>query len=348
MGFAKLVFKCDGTETMNNVLTDVFNTLSGAVTNTSGLVTANQNSSYIYNSAGRGNWSIDAGTTLPRVLRAVCLNGQNKYIQIGQVGFGREITSTTTSTPYRYLVTGTISLEAGIAMRSCTAFSSAVTVSNPSWLNQSGGAGSQQPFYTRIVGTEVYLSWSLRHCLIAGSQLGGNDRSSYSITGCFEYNEDGINDNQNTAPFCQLQGFSSVDTAVIPTTFVSTTGGPSTFTVMNHYRPDTSTTTGARNIYGSSELPVSINYHSVYPVSSTFRPGIMTKTASGASAMYLQPLYWHQHQMGIPHRYISDLCKVYVARLSPGEAGDTITVGNDTYVYIPWPNGGKGIVCLRA
>jgi hypothetical protein len=182
---------------------------------------------------------------------------------------------------------------------------------------------------------------------MAGGHGGLNTRSNYCISACFEYNEDGINDNKNTAPFCHAQWFSNVAASATSPTYSGTNAfGQSTFSVMNHFRPDTAVATGARNIAG--ELTPNVDFSTILVVNSAYRPGIMTKTASGASAMYLQPLYWNQHAMGIPHLYISDLCKVYGARGSPGEAGDTITVGNDTYVYIPWGAGDKGIVCLRA
>jgi len=349
MGFAKLIFKADGTETIGNVLADITRVISGAVTSPANLTTANTTSSYIYNSAGRGDWTnlYDAtpiGTAIPKVLSAPCLNGQTKYIHLGQLGYSRNMINQTSSTLYQY--TGLSSAgAAGIALVSCTNATARVTLTNPSYYNSSG---TNQPIYfNAIIGTEVYLSWSSRHCLIAGSSQGTNNRAEFSITASFEYDGDSINDARSTAPICHAQWFGAVDTTQPPLQPNTTaTGGPTTFSVLNHFRPDTSILTGTRNILG--ELSPSVDYHTITNNNSAYRPAGITKTSSGAAAIYLHPLYWHQHQMGIPHCYISDLCKVYVARSTPGEAGDTITVGSDTYVYLPWPQGGKGIVCLRA
>lgn len=334
MGFARIHFVNTGTLDMRVVVRDIASVIAGDSLNT--LVAATQNLSYIYNSAGRGNWTrqfpATASTSMPQVLSAACLNGQSKFIQIGAAGVSDTIGNSTSTDFYG---TGLTANNQFIYIRSCTAATSATSISNPSFVAAATTTPTNANQFNAFNGVYYYLSWSLRHCLI----IGQNDNATgnkWWASGCFEMNEDGIDDFRNLAPFCHIHWHgSSVDTAVAPV-FVASEAR-STFTVMNHYNVSTGVTTSARNIANE-------DYGNILQGSAS---AVSTKNSSGAVAMYLQPLFYHQYDIGVPLRYISDLSKVYRARSSPGEHGNTLTVGADTYVYVPLANHSMGLACLR-
>jgi len=356
MGFAKLYFPNAGTIQIGNVIRDIVGVVTGAYTSTSQLLAATQALSEISNSAGRGDWTrvypSTVTNTIPQVLSAPCLNGATKYVQISSLGYinynnYQGVSSTTNTTPYRYAIDLNLSTGLGFCMRSITAATSATAVSNPSYLNTTtGGTPAQSSFaawnsMNYFVGNTIWLSWSSRHLMIYGAQRGAAENHLYNAaSACFEHNETGIHDFRNTAPFCHAQWFdnNAFVTAASPSvTDQYTERLDSSFYCMNHYNPSGAVATGAFNLLSNV---TTANVNSVCSSISSFYPTAFTKTSAGANAVYLQPLFFHQHQVGIPHQYISDLCKVYRVQPGIGRAGDTLTVGASTYAYFPiWPGG---------
>jgi hypothetical protein len=261
---------------------------------------------------------------MPCVLSTACVNGQTKFIQIGGYGASDSFASTIVTDTFGFNSSGV----QGIAMRSVTAVASATSVSNPSFINNT--AGSTASTLNHITGPYVWLSWSSRHCLIIGSQ-NGTGTTSICATGCFEFNETSVYDFRNVAPFCHAQWFS---TSIMDTTNVTPmddgSNCRSSFQIQNYFRPDTATAIGSFNLRSNV---TNVNYFPVMSTAAGFVPSTFTKNSSGAAVSYLQPLFWHQHQVGLPHNYISDLSKVYRTIPGIGNAGDLMTVDGSTYAY---------------
>ena len=330
MGFARLHFANDSTLTIGNVIRDIVGVIAGDYTATNQLLAATQNLSEIRNTAGRGNWTkVYPSTntnTIPQVLSTTCLNGTTKFIRIGGLGTSDLITNTTGTDNYGYATSATVN---GIAMQCVTAATSATAVTNPSFVNQSSTANANN----FITGNFVWLSWSSRHCLILGNQAGTGTTTIVGI-GCFEFNELSIYDYRNVAPFINWQLMTSTfATGINPTTGASL---QSSISIMNHYNPSTTETYGYYNLTAGI---TNVEYNSITAGTASSLPSSYTKNSSGAVAAILQPLFWHQHQIGIPHAYISDLSKVYRTTVGIGNPGDTMTVGADTYVYFPIRSG---------
>lgn len=340
MGYARLHFANDGTLTIGNVIRDICGVISGVVTSTASLVAANTGLSEIRNSAGRGNWTqvypATISNTIPRVLSTTCLNGQTKYIQIGATGQSRGVNNTTNTDVYQYSAGSTTQ---GVYMTSCTAATSATALTNQTFLNV-GNSVSHMNYFT---GTVLWISWSSRHCLIIGN-ASSDGFNNVGASGCFEFNETGIYDFRNVATFLHCQWFSGqYDTSnITPTNNISYRQG--SVIILNHYRTDTAVATGTYNLTAGLSNTAD---HSITTTTAGSLPTSYTKNSAGATSIYLQPLFYHQHQMGIPHHYISDLSKVYKVSSGIGNNGDLLTVGADTYAYFNLTDHGTGLAVLR-
>lgn len=347
MGFARLHFQNNSTVQVGNIVRDIVGVIAGDYTNVNQLQAATQNLSLIYNSAGRGNWTkVDPTTNtnvIPQVLSAPCVNGTTKYIRIGAQGQGDTIDGTSATELYGYSALNNVQ---GIITQSCTAVTDRLTVTNPTFVQKSTTVANIQ-HHNMITGNYIWISWSSRHCAIIGNSQGsGNDK--IGLSGCFEFNETGIYDYRNTAPVVHLQLFdNSFDTtaANISAPAVSTTANLSSVIVLNHFRPDTAVTSDTYNLTAGFAAGT---HHTISSNNAVAYPQAFTKNASGINSVYLQPMFWHQHQMGIPHQYISDLCKIYRTQPSIGVAGDTFSVGADTYAYFSLQNTTYAIALLRA
>jgi hypothetical protein len=336
MGYARLHFNNNlnggGTPpSTGKVIRDIAGVIAGDYTTVGQLQAATSGLSEIINSAGRGNWTKVYPNTLtdsiPYVLSSACVNGQTKFIQIGDQGSGTtfgQAARSAPSNPFGYAQGVSTN---GISMRSVTAATSAILVSNPSFLNNI--TQTSVSTFNFIAGPYVWLSWSSRHCLIIGSNI-GTGTTSICATGCFEFNETSIYDYRNVAPFCHAQWFNTTiaSTSQPPTDNASAT--QSSFMIQNYFRPDTSTAIGSYNL---RDNVTNVNYFPVMNTTAGFYPSTFTKNSSGAAVSYLQPLYWHQHQIGLPHHYISDLSKVYRTQPVIGNPGDLMTVDGSTYAY---------------
>lgn len=324
MGYARLHFANDGTIQIGNVIRDIVGVVAGDYTATNQLLAATQNLSEIVNSAGRGNWTklypATLGTTIPVVLSAPCLNGSTKYVQIGGCGAGDAVNNTLNTDLYIYSATGQ-----GVYMRSCTAATSATSITKPSSTNTADTLR-----VTNITGNYIYLSWSSRHLIIYGNSR-GTTTGTQGMSACLEFTESGIYDSRNVAPFLHVQYFESIWTN-------NPNYNNSFIEVMNHYVPTTGVANGAFNIIETQPVTNwqdTITLTPVYTNNAFPKANNYTKSSSGAVSPYIVPLFWNQFHLGIPNHYISDICKVYRTQVGIGNAGDTMTINGDTYVYMP-------------
>lgn len=332
MGWARLHFDNTGSINIGHVMRDIVGVVSGSITDTSTLLYATPNLSEITNSAGRGNWTRTypsaLTTSTPQVLVSTCTNSALKVVQLTSMGSGDLINNTTWNDTYQWLANAA---RQGIVLRSATSATAATTLTSPSFVNSATNLNTGN----YITGPYIWVSWSARHLMLIGNSRGssGTANDYVGATGCFEFNELSNYDNRNVAPFCHAQWFDTFvatdfTSAAAPTN--STARNQSSFFIMNHYNPSTTSSTGALNLLSTV---TNQQYMPVTATNSGFYPTVFTKNSSGANAAYLQPLFFHQHHIGVPHMYISDLCKVYRTQSGIGLSGDTMTVGGDTYVY---------------
>lgn len=348
MGWARLHFINTGSISIGNVMRDIVGVIAGDISTTDQLQHATASLSEITNSAQRGNWTkvfpSTLTNTIPQVLSTTCLNGTTKFIQITSAGSSDAVNNTENTNSYGH---STSQFFQGIVMRSITTATSATNVSNPSFVNV--GANVQTINY--ITGGYIWLSWSSRHCLIIGDTRGSTTTNIahgfLGATGCFEFNELSLYDYRNTAPFCHAQWFdtsAATDFHLASSPVSGSTRNSSSFYIMNHFNPVTTTATGALNFLSTV---TNAQYMPVTATAAGSYPNNFTKNSSGQNAAYLQPLFFHQHQIGIPHMYISDFAKVYRTQPNIGAtAGDTFAVGTATYVYYDLMRNNTGLMAL--
>ena len=345
MGFARLHFSG---KNIASVLQDVAGVLSGTYTSVNQLLSATQASSYINNTAN-SNWSLVFPASLPAtvntannswVLSAPCVNAaKTKFMRLAGIGdndSGVTLTSLvprTGSLSYGQINQGGTSDTSSTAliMLGCTAAASAASVSNQTpFYNQSNAAGIGDRYIT--------LHWSQRHCLIYGdADPDADTKIAFFLS---EHNETNISLMQNTAPFTYVY-YNYLNTGW--TTTAATAGGTYSGSALNqiiefnHYNNTTQAYTGCYNpMSHAATSTLSDEFPLTNRGSSIKYPTVATKNSAGVQALYLQPLFYHQFDLGIPHMYYSHLSDIYRVSGSAGTEGDLITVGSDTYVYLPF------------
>lgn len=356
MGYAVLHYNNNNTVPIGNIIFDIAGVLTGTYTSVNQITTSgfNSNLSTIVNSAGRGNWEFvypathgtKSTTSHTFVLRAPCISSGSKYkfVQlISQAG-----TSTLQSSGNLYNIGNSGAI--GLLVRGCTAATSTTALSNPTYYNTFSSSSFDYRSSSRTIftGPYFYMSWSSRHLLIISSVLGQDTFLAH--VGIFEHTETSISLYRNVAPFCYHSYWSNEYTANPDPVYIDNGSKYSSFVIFNHYNPATTISSGSVSLHGSGQQ-FSVQHYYDTPVVSqdnTTYPTTYTKNSSGANAMFLQPLFFHQHHIGVPHAYISNLCDVYRAPSGLGNANDLLTVGGDTYVYFPMGSTTYALAVKRA
>jgi len=348
MGFARLHFSG---KNIASVLHDVAGVLSGTYTSVNQLLSATQASSYINNTAN-SNWSLVFPSSLPAtvstsnaswVLSAPCVDSaKTKFMRLvgirgGDTGVApSNVLNGTGTNPYGQIDAGGTSdtTTSALLMLGCTAAASATSTSNQTpWFNGTLAAGIGDRYIT--------LHWSQRHCLIYGDWDPDADTKIAFFLG--EHNETNISLMQNTAPFSYVYYVYSTNSWV---TSAATAGGQYGGSVLNHmiefnhYNNTTQVYTGCYNpLSHAATSTLDDDFTLTNRTVSANYPTVATKNSAGVQALYLQPLFYHQFDLGIPHMYYSYLSDIYRVSGSAGTEGDLITVGSDTYVYLPLTTG---------
>jgi hypothetical protein len=351
MGYAILHYDNSDTKLIGHVIHDIAGVVTGTYTSINQLsASATTNLCTIVNSAGRGNWEFlypathgtRASTTNVYVLRAPCQSSGSKYKYVRLRGCNSAAMALSTGN----LFATSSSTGDGVILTACSAAASTTSVSDESPYNTFGSnvydyrATSKELMY----GPYFFISWSSRHLLIVSLDY---SQTYYAFHGCFEHTETSISTYRNVAPFCHLTYYNDTYSAVtVPTNFGDSVSTPRSYFVMyNWYNPSTTQAQGIANLLAS----VNSQQADMTIVSSTSSsyPTTYTKNSSGSNAVYLQPLFWHQHHLGIPHQYISNLCDVYRVPAGIGNANDLLTVGGDTYVYFPVGSSGTYALAVK-
>lgn len=390
MGYAKLYFNNNGANTVTHVLHDIVGVITGTYTTTSQLTVATPSMSEIVNTQN-SNWSFlypathgaKGNTNVSWVLTAPCVssNTKLKYVRISNGG-ARGSSGIDPGGTALYQTT----LYNGVRFTAATAATSNTVVSNESYyINNNGNdVNTSNPYtdydiYSHFTGNYITLSWSQRHLLIFG-QIGGAGGiasvpagGQFAFAGCFETTETSVSTYRNTAPFIfflrgmsrWVSGYDPGSTNYVSSTITGPTGqsgfysGYNTlydvFLQYNHYNPTTTTISGIYNILGDINSQKDDMTLLADSSSSVSIPNTFTKTSTGQTATYLEPIFYHQHHIGIPHMYISNLSNVYRVPNNIGNNFDTFTVGADTYVYLKasgssgsYPAGGFALVVKKS
>lgn len=357
MGYARLYFPNDGTVLAYRVIHDIAGVLTGNITAVSNLTASADTRTYsqIYNTANSNwqtmfpstfTWGTPSTASTSVVLQAPCVTaGKTKYIRIGQ--FHNSVFSTATNANYSLNMSSTTLV--GLLMQSCTGASSATSLTNQTSWNTYGNSAL---FNQSLSGNFVILHWSARHCIITGYKTTTTDQLGRRVLmSAFEHNETPISLWANTAPVTHMvldsfnQGPSSASTNFNYSGTYTGTGGvnmvnisASFLTEMQHFNNITQVATGVYNPLSDTTTNTIKDDYTLTTSSAVDYPTVATKTNTGSTAIYMQPLFYHQHNLGVPHMYYSNLSDVYRVAPNLGSEGDLITVGADTYVYIPVTN----------
>lgn len=354
MGYARLYFPNDGTVLAYRVIHDIAGVLTGNITAVSNLTASADTRTYsqIYNTDNSNwqtmfpstfTWGTPSTASTSVVLQAPCVTaGKTKYIRIGQ--FYQNAFSTSSTANYSSTMSNTNLV--GLMMQSCTGASSATSLTNQTAWNTYTTSAS----YTHSLGGNfVILHWSNRHCIMTGYKTTSTTQLGRRVLmSAFEHNETPISLWANTAPVTHMVLDSYNEASAVPSTnfnYTSTylgTGGTnfsngsfSFLTEMQHFNNITQVATGVYNPLNDTLTNSIKDDYTLTTSSATDYPTVATKTNTGSTAIYMQPLFYHQHNLGIPHMYYSNLTGVYRVAPNLGSEGDLITVGADTYVYVP-------------
>jgi hypothetical protein len=121
---------------------------------------------------------------------------------------------------------------------------------------------------------------------------------------------------------------------------------PSRAGLFNLLNPQTGVTTGLFSV--TENAPNTTSDHSLFSNNTSVSlVANFTKDAAGTPRIMLQPCYFHVLDQGIPYVYFNQDIGLYRAALGAGQRGDTITVGNDTYVYLPMSPSGFGAFAIK-
>ena len=358
MGYAHLHYNLNNTIPLGHIVHDIVGVITGTYTSTSSLSpSANIDLCTIVNSAGRGNWEFlfpathgtRSSSTNNYVLRAPCIESGSKYKFVRIRGAASADMSTNTGN----LRNDNTNANNGIVMTAATAATSATALSNESHYNTYANTGNNYWFQLKqlFYGNFFYISWSSRHLLILSNGFLGavSNTNDLTYTGCFEMTETSMTRFRNVAPFCLVNmtgtSLGNYNTTVTGPSSVDSNTRYNVFQIFNHFNPATNIASGIVNFYNNAnsqgdDMTIAASSTNTYPT-------VYTKTSTGAVAMFMQPLFFHQAWNGIPHHFISNLCDVYRVPPNFGNNGDRITVGADTYVYFNVPSG-HGIAVKRA
>jgi len=356
MGYAYLNYLNNNTAPIGHIVHDIVGIVTGTYTNVNQLSSSvTPGLSQIINSAGRGNWEFvfpsthgtRATNTNNYVLRAPCISSGSKF-KFARI-WGVSASDYNLSTGNLNLGTSTSS--SAITMTSATAAASATSLSNQTPYNTWSSSANDYRWTSKnlFFGPNFYISWSSRHLLIAANGVNWTATNpDMCFIGVFEHTETSISTYRATAPFCNLTLFDTVNaygTSTAPGN-IDSSARFSYFTIYNHYNPASGIASGIINL--ANDFNSQWEDFTVGAQGTATYPTVYTKNSSGSNAMFMQPLFWHQHWRGIPHQYITSLCDVYRVPAGLGNNGDLLTVGADTYVYFTGASGNYGLAARRA
>ena len=351
MGYARLYFPTDGTVSAANIIQDIAGVLTGTITSVANLraSTDTRTLSTIVNT-DNSNWTLRfptainfnataTSTNTSIVLSSSCVNAnKTKFIRLAMM-------VTTSPGGQTVLPAGTgffYGQSAGCVLQACTGATSTTALTNQTTINSQGVIDHTGPTGCPYFGSNyITLDWSQRHCFMYGFRTTAA-AGRRVVMASFEHNEIPTSQWANTAPvsYLLLDSGSTANAISYTGTYV---GGfenigasiISYLTELNHYNTSGQISTG---VYNPLSDPITFALRNDFTLTSNATanfPTSTTKTSTGSVATYMQPLFYHQHNIGVPHMYYSNLSGIYRVAANIGSEGDLITIGSDNYVYLP-------------
>lgn len=358
MGYARLYFPNDATVAAANIIQDIAGVLTGTITSVANLraSTDTRTLSTIVNTEN-SNWTLrfptainfnatPTATNTSIILSSSCVDAnKTKFIRLGMMSLP------TNGSPALPAAGGFFYASAGgaaaVVLQACTNATSTTALTNQTSINNKDTSPGDTFGAPHFGGNYITLRWNQRHCFMYGfrSTAAAGRRI---VMASFEHNEIPTSQWANVAPVSYLL-LDSVTTAngisytgTYSGTGVENLGNQATLhsylTELNHYNTSAQVSTGVYNPMSDATTFALRSDFTLTSNASANYPTVVTKTSTGSTAMYMQPLFYHQHHIGIPHLYFSNLSGIYRVAANIGSEGDLITIGSDTYVYLPFNN----------
>lgn len=318
MGFAKLRFE-NFSVTTSQAMSDVVKIVTGVAAAPADLTYASTTNSIIVNTRAE-NWTLVYGSTAGGTATDYVLSSPT--LLAGKTHFVR-MRSRASSTSSAYPSSAAMNAASGASSASFTvatigSATSATSVTNETHYRTTYPTSG---VYANDLNPDIFVSWSARHIMLYGYNSSGP-----VVVGSFQYPYSQLNQYGGYAPVMQWTYTPN------ETTWVADGTGPTTssLNVMQapiYFRPTTSlsvpiTLGSIKTTYGYGTMDGSI-------VPST------SYSSTGTTAYPLVPIMYSSPSTGNPVVNISSLTNVYFFPPAGGTYGDTITVGSDTYVYLP-------------
>lgn len=331
MGFATLTYATDGSIRSTTVLHDIVGIITGTFTSTSQLTGAIQNQSEIITS--NSNWSFlfpESTSFVPAtpninlaswVLTAPCVNSsKTKYIRLTNAnGNAVNVTGAVAGNVYN----GTDIT--GLLLQGATGATNATTLTNQTWYNTaaSGIRGI-------IRGSKIYISWSNRHLILFTNIITNNTTPTTGLMACIEFPETTAIEVSGATPMvviAEAAGYLTQNAVTAPGT-----GTFAGFAILPDYY---NISTASRAMANIATLSTTNDRLYSTAITNTFQPSNSTINSSGSSRISIVPLMFSMLSKGYSPLYISEYSDMYLVAAGLGSPGDTISIGNDLYVYLP-------------
>ena len=338
MGFARLHYPRDGSVRSTTVLHDIVGVITGNFTSVTQLTGAVQNLSEIVNT-DNSNWNIlfpAPANFVPAtpnvniaswVLTAPCVNSsKTKFVRLTNVNLVTiNITGEVAGNVYGPAKT------LGITQQSATGATNSTTLVNETWYGQGTNVGRQ----ATINSPDIYISWSQHHLLIFGDIM-TDGFIQYGILASIEFPETSVTTASNTLPVIQLieRGFSLV-TTLLTVPNATNDSQVSTAIFPQFYNIQTATTAMANLATLMASVTNSLDQRFSTLVGNQLLPTTLTRDRNNNSRILLMPMIINLLSLGHTPMYLSRLTNIYLVQPGLGSPGETVTVGSDTYVYLP-------------
>jgi hypothetical protein len=325
MAYAKISFS-GANITAYQALQDIKGIITGAITDTSGLVYADKNSSEIKIGAfpGAGNWqvvvdSLGAGVL---VLASPCVDASKTKYAIFET---YTAVSSVRQSPYNIKETR-LFLSTAHSING-TSFTNQ-TFTNYCGTNATVADGlimnANYPLNLNPLASPIYMHWGPNHVMIYKATA-----PNYIMRGVFEFPETTLTTSKNLVPVLSVftNSFGGTYWASSQGKFNSTTLGGTVIQHPNLYRVSTQTQDGPFGLGTSGNMWVD---------NSLFNRSISrTVNSTGQVAYPLIPMYTASYNVGFPAAFMSTYSGVYLTASGAASIGDTLTYGTDTYIYLP-------------
>jgi len=329
MGFATLTYATDGSVRSTTVLHDIVGIITGTFTSTSQLTGAIQNQSEIITS--NSNWSFlfpESTSFVPAtpninlaswVLTAPCVNSsKTKYIRLTNVNSS---TLNTTGAVIGNVYNGTA--DRGVLLQGASGATNATTLINQTWYNNSTSTRGV------IRGSNIYISWSDRHLILFSNVITNATIPNAGIMASIEFPETTATQLSGATPVVFLTEVTGYLTQqlVIP-------GNPSLtgFATLTDYY---NISTISRSLASIAILSTTNDQLYSTAITNRFQPTNSTINRTGSTRISIVPLMFSMLSKGYSPLYISEYSDMYLVAAGLGSPGDTISIGNDLYVYLP-------------